>query len=115
MPAGITYYHALPVTLPVARVLLRLGYKKASGPPPDDVLRTIDRFAAKLRVQGAFLRVPIVRTQAPKDVFLGDGTTLSSVGLFDLLGGCAEAAFLASSAPDAPALVAERFVANAAD
>ena len=115
MTAGITYYHALPVTPPVACVLQRLGYKKASGPPPDDVLKTIDRFAAKLRVQGAFLRVPITGTQAPKDVFWGDGTAISSEGLFGLLDGCAEAAFLASSAPDAPALIAERFDAHAAD
>ncbi|MGI5907029.1 MAG: hypothetical protein ACOX8O_00130 [Christensenellales bacterium] len=115
MTAGITYYHALPVKPPVERVLLRLGYKKSSGLPPEDVVSAIDRFASRLRVCGAFLRVPITGTLSPGSVFLGDGTAISSEGLFALLDGCLEAAFLGASVPDAPALVAERFGANAAD
>ena len=114
MSADIIYYKALPVSPSVARVLHRLGYKKASGPPPETVIRDIDRFISLLRVHGAFLRVPVARVQAP-DIFLGDGTVISSSGLSKLLKNSVEIAFLAAGAPDAPALIAERFSTNAAD
>jgi hypothetical protein len=114
MSAGITYYNALPVSPSVARVLHRLGYKKTTGPPPEDITRAIDRHIARLRVQGAFLRVPVTRVQGPV-IFLGDGTAISSIGLSALLENSLEIAFLASSVPDASRLVAERFDANAPD
>ncbi|MFZ5974400.1 MAG: hypothetical protein ACOYU3_03185 [Bacillota bacterium] len=114
MSAGVTYYNALPVSPSVALVLHRLGYKKQAGPPPENVIRAIHRYIARLRVQGAFLRVPLTRVEAP-DIFLADGTVISSAGLSELLENSAEIAFLASSVPDAMALIAQRFSANAAD
>ena len=114
MSAGIIYYNALPVSPSVARVLHRLGYKRTSGPPPETVTRAIDRYMPRLRVHGAFLRVPVDRVRSP-DIFRGDGTIISSSGLSALLGNSLEIAFLAAGVPDASKLITERFSANAAD
>jgi hypothetical protein len=110
----ITRYGALPVSPSVDLILHRLGYKRSGGPPPGDVMDSIRRYIDRLNVRGAFLRVPILKLRPP-EVTLADGARFSSAGLSELLVHSIEIAFMASTIPEAPGMVAEQFAAGAAD
>lgn len=101
---SVTILEKIIIDLPSAKIYSRLGFRKKTtslscvGRKETD--RHIEEAASIIRLQGAFLRLPI-RKNDGQSISLGDQTAFSSRKLSAFLHGCSEAVLMGATAGNA--------------
>lgn len=111
---SITRYNALPVSPSIELILHRLGYKRASGPAPSQIIDDIHKYIDSFQVHGAYTTIPIDSIDDGV-IRLENGIAFCSNSLAKLVISSKSLAFMASSVKNAASITRQLFDSKNAD